>query len=384
MTRGRQPRLLIALCVCLALAAPAAWAKRYSEKQEKRVGDEVMKDIKAAKLIIEAPEQLARVKHITDELAKFSTRPDVEYQVYILKWDEPNAISIPGGHICVTKGLLSDAQSDDELAGVLAHEMAHNTCYHAMKQLDRGRKSLKYGLIAVLLGLIAGGAEGAVTVAQAATWTSQAILSEYSIEMEAEADREGINILYQSPYNPVGLLTFMERLTRGTHRNVARDVRVVDPGVFQTHPELAWRAHQIISQLHGLNVDINRREVTYWAPARATRGFVAGVPGGEVDFLGRVVYAPVGTDGSGGDGLARAEHAAERLNDAVGRGLQSWDFRSERGEDGEARVYGAREMLFTITHADAEAHGVSAEELAARAVKNIKAGLIKLSTEARY
>jgi len=383
--RGRLAwTLVFACCACLTLLTPAAWAKRYSEQQEKRAGEQMMKEIKGANLIIEAPEEYARVKHITDELAKVSTRPNIQYQVYILKWDEPNAVSIPGGHLCVTKGLLNDVQSDDELAGVLAHEMAHNVCYHAMKQMDRGRKALRYGLLAVLLGLVAGGTEGAVAVAQAATWTSRAILSEYSIEMEAEADHEAVSILYQSTYNPAGLLTFMERLARRTHEDVELDTRVVDPGVFQTHPDLAWRAHQIISQLNELHVDINRRQVSYWSPSRAVSGFIAGAPGGEVDFLGRVVYAPVATDAAGSDGLTRAQQAAERLNDVMGRGLQAWELRSVEGKDGEVSVYGARDLLFTITRADAEAQGLPATELARTAINNIKAGLINLSTEARY
>lgn len=384
MQQRRRSAGAVSLCVCLLLVTPVAWAKRYGEKHEQRVGAEVMKAIKGAKMLIEAPEQLARVQHITDELAKASTRPEVQYHAYILKWDEPNAASIPGGHILVTKGLLTEVQSDDELAGILAHEIAHNACYHALKQMDRGKKTLKYGLLAVLLGLLAGGVEGAASVFQAGMWTRQAILSEYSIEMESEADRKAIQMLYQSSYNPVGLLTFMERLTRRTHEAAHLDTRVVDPGVFQTHPALAWRAQQIISQLHALGVPVNRREVSHWAPARAARGFVGGIPGGEVDFLGRVVYATVGTEAAGSDGLARAEEAAERLNDAVARGLQPWEVRSTEGEDGEARVHGAGALLFTITPTDGDAHGTSAAELARTAAKNIKAGLLNLSTEARY
>ncbi len=382
LRRWRWPWVALALCVLTGLA-PAAWAKQYSAKRERAVGEKVMKELRGEKQIIEAPELEARVQHVLNELTPFTKRPEVEYEAYILNWDSVNAISIPGGFVCVTKPLLDDVSSDDELAAVLAHEIAHNACYHAMQQLERDREGTKYWIAAVLVGLLAGGAEGAAVMAQAAAWTRQAIFSKYSIEMETEADQEAVSTLFQSSYNPVGLLTFMERLVRATHENILYDIQITDPGVYQTHPDTLWRARRIITQLRELGVPVNRASVAFWDAARARTAFVSGTPGAEVVFLDRVVYAPAGTGADGSDALERAKQGAERLNDAVGIGVQSWEITSETAGD-RATVLAAGEPLFDIEPTDAQAQGRPVADLAEDSVTNIKASLIRLTTEWRY
>ena len=383
LRRWRWKWVALSLCLLTGLA-PTAWAKQYSPKRERSIGEKVMKELREQKQVIEAPELQARVQHILDQLAPYTKRPEVKYEAYILNWDSVNAISIPGGFVCVTKLLLDDVSSDDELAAVLAHEIGHNALYHAMQQLDREEKTSKYWIAAVLAGLLTGGAYGAAVMAQAASWTRQAIFSKYSIEMETEADREAVNTLYQSPYNPVGLLTFMERLVRASHENILYDIQINDPGVFQTHPDTLWRARRIIAQLRELAVPVNRASVSFWDAAKARPAFIAGAPGAEVVFLDRVVFAPAGPSPDGTAALDRAQKAGERLNDMVGLGIQSWEITADVDGDSHAVVSAAGEPLFDLYAVDAQAHGRTLDDLAQESARNIKACLIRLTTDWRY
>jgi predicted Zn-dependent protease len=171
---------------------------------------------------------------------------------------EVNAFSLPGGPIYVTKGLLNYATSDHELAAVLAHECTHAT-FHHMEQLLRKQKKLSSAQLIGLLATIAAGVAGGGAAAGAAgnllmgaQLVSIATLSGYGRELETEADRIGVRALATTKYNPVGMLTFMQKL--------ARDDRLrsnPDFGIFQSHPYSNERARDITKELQALGYKVD-------------------------------------------------------------------------------------------------------------------------------
>ena len=152
----RVPGICLALAAALLLSAGAAFARSYSASYEARIGKEAIDQVKKEYKVYDDPAQLARVQTIIDALKAASPRPDVKYQIFLLDTEEENAFSIPGGYICVTKKLLTNIQSDDQLAGVLAHEMAHNCTYDALEEANQSQKLTIPILAAVVAALATG------------------------------------------------------------------------------------------------------------------------------------------------------------------------------------------------------------------------------------
>ena len=123
LTRAVVCAALLAGLACLAYAGTQP---PFSPEYEKRVGEETAAQVEATYERYKDEETQAKVDAMATEIAAASARPEVTYDVRLIDTDEVNAFSIPGGFVYVTKGLLDEVQSDDELAGVLSHEIAHN------------------------------------------------------------------------------------------------------------------------------------------------------------------------------------------------------------------------------------------------------------------
>ena len=214
--RNIATTIRVALCALLlasmALAA-AADEPRFSEEYEKRVGQEAAHQVESEYKPYEDAEALAKLTAMVAEIAAASARPTVQYDVRLIDTDEVNAFSLPGGIIYVTKGLLQAVQSDDELAGVLAHEVAHNCTYDALIQADRNKDLFTGSVAAAIAAILLGGNSNTVsTVLVAGEYVRQGVLGGYSVEMERAADKHSVDYMLGTSYNPVGLLTFMGRL----------------------------------------------------------------------------------------------------------------------------------------------------------------------------
>jgi len=385
---GRAPRAMrraacVVLLVAVSASAHAAKRRTWTPEQEERVGKPAAVEIAKQYGVVDDKEQLARLQHMADTLAAVSERPEVQYKIEILDVDEPNACSIPGGYMLFTRGLVESVDSDDELAGVVAHEMAHNCMYHAMAQLSRAKKYDKASLVTALMALVIGGPNAAINMVIASRYVGTSLLSHYSLEIEAEADAHGVQYMYKSPYNPVGLLIFMERLARAAREDVIRDPRIYQWGIFQTHPASQWRAQQILDQLHKLGANVSRELVAKWARARAIPAFVLGRPAAEVELFDECVFAPVAVSPTGEDPLMRATAAAEKLNAIVDQGLFLFDI-SVADQGDRFAVLAKGETVFRVYPEDAEAHGKSMEELAGEFADAIKWAITAHETRHRY
>jgi len=218
--------------------------------KEQKLGKKLSEDIEKKYEVIEDLNQNSLITEVGNKLTGVSEMREMKFHFRILKEDGPNAFSIPGGYIYVTYDLFDYIQSDDELAGILAHEIAHVIHNHALKQT---RDNTKYTLLTILAVLLTGEPDVGVL----GKLTTITLLNQYSREYEEEADLTAIDLLTKTEYNPVGFLTFLERLY--TQEMFKPEVNL---GIFQTHPETENRINYVKDKLKERGIDIDRRATT--------------------------------------------------------------------------------------------------------------------------
>ncbi len=385
MIRRRLSVVLFAMA--LSLGITAAHAAGWSEEREKAAGEEVVAYVEKEYELWEDEEVLRQVEEIVAEIVPQTQRPDVKYTVKLLDSDEVNAMSIPGGYIYVHRGLAEDAQSEHELAAVLAHEIAHNCTYDAMEQAGRSKKLFIGGVSAALVAIFAGASHDEIsTVLAAGAYVRQGILSRYSIDMEQRADLNAIEYMVNTRYNPVGLLTFMERLGAATYASYRPDY-----GIFETHPQHTERCAYIIQAIYDAGLDINRRAVTKWdlptvetiapedgdadpatAPARLS---LWGEPIVTIERPGEY------------DGVdKRAQAACQTLAEALADGMARYDISTARqDEDGEQIAVQVRgKPMLILTRDDIQDGDGSSQSLADEVVRALTRALHREQLTRRY
>ena len=215
--------------------------------EEIRLGDRVSAEIENQMTILVNPVYKARADTIVNRLSPFMERR-LNYEVNIIDHRTVNAFSIAGGRMYVTTGMLDFVKTDLELAGVIAHEMIHADRRHVIIQMARNNRMT---LLAILTA-VAGRGHGAAMLA--ANVLHIAVMGAYSIDLEKEADAYGIDALTRAGYNPVGMLTLQERLKEERMKRPE-----INPGIYQTHPEVEERIAAAIRYFESNNIPVRRK-----------------------------------------------------------------------------------------------------------------------------
>ncbi len=242
--------VIVFLLMAFLLVSFNSFSAERDLNKEQKLGKKLSEDIEKKYEVIEDSNQNSLIAGIGNKLAEASEMREMQFHFRILKKDGPNAFSIPGGYVYVTYDLFDYIHSDDELAGILAHEIAHVIHNHALKQT---RDNTKFTLLTILGVLLTGEPDVAVL----GKLTTITLLNQYSREYEEEADLTAINLLIKAGYNPVGFLTFLERLY--TREMFKPEVNL---GIFQTHPETENRINYVKDKLKERGIDIDRRATT--------------------------------------------------------------------------------------------------------------------------
>ena len=216
-------------------------------REEIRLAERVSAQIEQNMTILVNPVYKAKVQTIVNRLSPYMER-QLNYEVDIIDHIMVNAFAIAGGKMYVSTGMLGFVKTDLELAGVIAHEMIHADKKHVILQTARNNRMT---LLAILAAVAARG-QGAAMIA--ANVLQVAVMGAYSIDLEKEADALGINALTQAGYNPVGMLTLQERLKE--ERLKRPDI---NPGIFQTHPDVDERIAAAARYLENNGIPIHRK-----------------------------------------------------------------------------------------------------------------------------
>lgn len=364
----RRCLVLVLLLTGFSALSVSALQRQYTDAEEEKLGKEGAAEVEKEYKVLSDPAQTARLEAILKSIAPVTERPKVNYRPKILDTKDVNAFSLPGGYIYVTRGLLETVGSEDELAGVLAHEIAHNTCRHALEQLERSAKLEQKVMLGVIAAVLVGRERvDPGTLLFLGTVLKLNAINGYGQRAEFEADRSAVNYLIKSKkYNPNGVLQFMERLLRDERRQPE-----VEPGIFRTHPPTRERVEAIKAQLVAAGIPIVRLPGKGTPAAVARAVTVNGKEIAEVVLDNRLLFQPA-VEQQGRKPLERAEEAARRVSEVFQEYAEGRHVRVRTV--GETRVLYYRDTpLLEITPEDAAFHHTTLDELAARAEKTLRA-----------
>lgn len=206
-----------------------------SPREEVQLGQQYAAQINQQLPIVEDAALNRYINMLGDRIARQGDRT-IDYTFYIVNTDAVNAFAVPGGYVYVNRGFIEETDNLAELAGVLAHEIAHVEERHGVEQLERQqRANLGLTLAYVLLGRAPSGLErAAVQVGGAALFAS------YSRDSENEADATAIPLLMAAGINPIGLMTFFETMLEERERRPSTIEQW-----FSTHPLTEERLAQV-------------------------------------------------------------------------------------------------------------------------------------------
>lgn len=182
----------------------------------RELGAEAYRTIRRQARVIDDPLVTEYIESLGYRLVAQSLEPSQDYTFFVLAEPSVNAFAIPGGYIGIHSGLVTTAEKEDELAAVLAHEVAHVTQDHIARLIEDIQKLSLPVMLGMLGVILAGGGDPELT--QAALITSQAAMIQRQINFtrvhESEADRIGINTLSRAGYDPESMADFFHRMER--------------------------------------------------------------------------------------------------------------------------------------------------------------------------
>jgi beta-barrel assembly-enhancing protease len=197
----------------------------YSLEKEIALGKQLAQEVERQAKIIDDPVIAEYVNRVGQNLVRNSDAK-VPFTIKVLDTEEVNAFALPGGFFFVNSGLILKADSESELAGVMAHEIAHVAARHGTRQATRGEIVNLASIPLIFMGGWAGYA-----IRQGAGLAIPMGFLTFSRSMEREADYLGLQYLYKTGYDPTSFVDFFEKI---------QSMEKKKPGtmskVFSTHP----------------------------------------------------------------------------------------------------------------------------------------------------
>ncbi len=302
---------------------------------------------------------LDKLNEMVHELGSHSARPEIAYEVKVIDDSDLNAFTLPNGKIYVYRGLLDFAASDDEIAGVLSHEIGHNARMHALRGAAKSKKLSWVGLAAMAAMLA--GRDGA-NVGQFSQYLLAGIMSGYSVSYEKEADAAAIEQMKATRWNPSALVSFMERLEQSEKSRPE-----FEPGIFRTHPPSQERATAAIAQIKADGLTYAPRDVQGARRAQA----LASADRVRVLFGNDVLLELAATPQTLPSVQARAQSIASRVDALLKDNLKLHEI-TVAGDARGATVLARGLPLAQISPADAALQKMSPLDAAAHARDNFR------------
>ena len=253
--------LPLGLVLALALSAPrpasaqttpealpqmgSSAARLIDPAEEARYAAMLMRELRRQDLLIEDPLVEAWLQGLGFRIAAASGEPDHGFTFFMMRDRRINAFATLGGLIGMNAGLVLTAEREDEVAGVLAHEVAHVTQRHVLRAAERSQQ-IQLPTLLAMLGAVAAASQtdsrSSDDAVQAAIVGAQAWLAQqqinYTRSNESEADRIGIETLARAGFDPLGIADFFGRMERNSRGNSGGWQA---PEYLRTHPVTTTR-----------------------------------------------------------------------------------------------------------------------------------------------
>jgi predicted Zn-dependent protease len=232
---------LFALPLWLALTASVSAITLVSVSDEIAIGRQAQQDVRKQVPALNDKAVVSYVAGIGRQLAARAGGPKYPYSFSIADYKEINAFALPGGPVWIHRGVIHAATNESQLAGVVAHEVAHIARRHAASQITKGL--VANGLLG-LLGAVLGNDRSARAAQLGAQVLAGGYMLKFSRDDEREADQVGAQIMRRAGWDPRGMVEFMDMLRREQGR---------DPGSVEvflsSHPGPGERADRLRRQL---------------------------------------------------------------------------------------------------------------------------------------
>ena len=284
------------------------------------------------------------------------------WHFFIIKDKDVNAFSLPGGYVYINSGLLSFVRTDDELAGVIGHEITH-AAHHHVAQLSHEQSKMNtqmaIGMLAAVLAHVP--AQDLANLYQGASYAQMGVLNnKYSEAAEQDADHGGTIYMQKAGFNPVGMLTFMQRLADQEKLSPS-----IELGILRDHPYTGDRVTAINAELHEMDIPVTPQAVRLVTNGPRASVVPGATPGTQIVFAGQTLATLADPSGD------RAATATAMLNELLDAGLQMYQVKAENGQ-----LVAADRTVLTFTSADAALQSqTDPQALAAAACAVVRKGL---------
>jgi predicted Zn-dependent protease len=234
---SRRALALLAVALLSCVVNPVTGNREFSvmsPEKEAQIGRQEAAKVAEQIGLVKSPRLTGYVERLGARLAVHSPRKDVRHSFYVADMPEPNAFAIPGGYVYVSRGLLALTNSEDELAGVIGHEIGHVAARHSAQRQTR---AMGVGLLSVLGAVAAtalGGPELGQAIGQAGQTLGAGLVASYGRDQERQADDIGQKMAAESGYDPRGITVFLRTLGREDKLRSKGKERM--PSFLDSHP----------------------------------------------------------------------------------------------------------------------------------------------------
>lgn len=234
-----------------------AWAfflGGVSLKDEKEMGRKFNVMMRSHMPMVEDPEVRQYVSDVLKRLVRAIPPQPFDFQAQVILHNALNAFAVPGGYVFVFTGMLMNLENEDELAGVLAHELAHVTQRHVAQRMERAQFFTVGSLLVAIAGIALGGPAGAAA-AVTASGASQSAMLNYSRVDESESDNLGLQYLTAAGYSPWGMVGGFKLLRQKTWMSGASI-----PTYLSTHPAIGDRVNSLTARVSAMPDNLKKRK----------------------------------------------------------------------------------------------------------------------------
>jgi predicted Zn-dependent protease len=237
--------LIIILLFCIAWASITKIdlknllkVEELTTETEEKIGDILFELFKSSNQEINDPFVVNTIDSIVSKICFKNGIQRENIKLHILKKDEINAFALPNGHLVIYSGLIASADNQEELSGVIGHEIAHIQLEHVMKKLIN-----EFGL-SILISMTTTAGNGTEIIKETGKLLSSA---SFSRKLEKEADIKAVNYLLTANIDPEPFANFLYKLSMKNHETTKYISWI------STHPESKKRAEDIIEYIKEIN-----------------------------------------------------------------------------------------------------------------------------------